>query len=105
MIATLRLFPGISDATVRAFFMPPIRGVVLETFGAGNAPQRGEVMEALKEACDRGVVVVAITQCMKGSVSDAYETGRSLLRAGIVPGGDMTPEVWMFLLFTLRIPD
>jgi 60kDa lysophospholipase len=85
--------------------MPPIRGVVLETFGAGNAPQRGDVMESLKEACDRGVVVVAITQCMKGSVSDAYETGRSLLQAGIVPGGDMTPEVRMFSLFSLRISD
>ena len=81
--------------------MPPIRGVVLETFGAGNAPQRVDVIEAFKEACDRGVVVVAITQCAKGSVSDAYETGRSLLRAGIVPGGDMTPEVCRFLFFSL----
>ena len=62
-------------------------------------------MEALKEAYDRGVVVVAITQCMKGSVSDAYETGRSLLQAGIVPGGDMTPEVCSFSLFSLRIAD
>ncbi len=73
--------------------MAPIKGVVLETFGAGNAPQRADVMEALKEACDRGVVVVAITQCSKGSVSDAYETGRTLLQAGVIPGGDMTPEV------------
>ncbi|KAF8163531.1 L-asparaginase [Crassisporium funariophilum] len=91
-VATLRLFPGISGATIRAFFMPPIRGVVLETFGAGNAPQRSDVMEALKEACDRGVVVVAISQCAKGSVSDAYETGRTLLQVGVVPGSDMTPE-------------
>lgn len=83
--------------------MPPIRGVVLETFGSGNAPQHGVVMDALKQACDRGVVVVAITQCMKGSVSDAYETGRLLLQAGIVPGGDMTPEVRMFSPFSLRI--
>lgn len=75
--------------------MPPIRGVVLETFGAGNAPQRADVMEALKEACDHGVVVVAISQCAKGSVSDAYETGRSLLQAGVVPGSDMTPEVYL----------
>lgn len=73
--------------------MPPIRGVVLETFGAGNAPQRADLMQALKEACDRGVVVVAISQCSKGSVSDAYETGRTLLQAGVVPGSDMTPEV------------
>jgi lysophospholipase len=73
--------------------MPPIRGVVLETFGAGNAPQRADFMLSLKEACERGIVIVAISQCAKGSVSDAYETGRTLLRAGVVPGGDMTPEV------------
>ncbi len=73
--------------------MPSIKGVVLETFGAGNAPQRADLMAALREACDRGVVIVAITQCVKGTVSDAYETGRTLLEAGIIPGGDMTPEV------------
>ncbi|PIL24495.1 transporter [Ganoderma sinense ZZ0214-1] len=91
-VATLRLFPGITGATIRAFVMAPTRGVVLETFGAGNAPQRPDLVAALKDACDNGVVIVAITQCSKGSVSDAYETGRSLLQAGVVPGGDMTPE-------------
>ncbi|KAF5373722.1 hypothetical protein D9758_000729 [Tetrapyrgos nigripes] len=91
-VATLRLFPGITTGTVKAFFVPPMRGVVLETFGSGNAPQRADLMKALKDACDRGVVVVAITQCTRGSVSDAYETGRTLLKAGVVPGGDMTPE-------------
>lgn len=73
--------------------MPPIRGVVLETFGAGNAPQRADLMQALRQACDRGIVVVAISQCAKGSVSDAYETGRTLMQAGVVSGSDMTPEV------------
>lgn len=73
--------------------MPPTQGVVLETFGAGNAPQRADLMAALKEACDRGVVIVAISQCAKGSVSAAYETGRNLLSVGVVSGGDMTPEV------------
>ena len=97
--ATLRLFPGITGATIRAFLMPPTRGVVLETFGAGNAPQRADLVEALKEACDNGVIIVAITQCSKGSVSDAYETGRSLLQAGVVPGGDMTPEVRPFAAY------
>ncbi|KAF9500541.1 L-asparaginase [Pleurotus eryngii] len=91
-VATLRLFPGITAATVRAFLMPPVRGVVLETFGAGNAPQRSDLMLALKEACDRGIIVVAISQCSKGSISDAYETGRTLMQAGVVSGGDMTPE-------------
>ncbi|KAI0950084.1 hypothetical protein AcW1_006090 [Taiwanofungus camphoratus] len=92
-VATLRLFPGITATTIKAFLALPTRGVVLETFGAGNAPQRSDLVGALKEACDRGVVIVSISQCAKGSVSDAYETGRSLLMAGIVSGGDMTPEV------------
>ncbi|KAJ7085823.1 L-asparaginase [Mycena belliarum] len=91
-VATLRLFPGIATATVRAFLSPPIRGVVLETFGSGNAPQREDLIFAFKEACDRGVVVVAISQCMKGSVSDAYEASRELAAVGVVPGSDMTPE-------------
>jgi lysophospholipase len=90
---TLRLFPGITASTVRAFLAPPIQGLVLETFGAGNAPQRKDLKEVLKEACDRGVIVVAISQCSKGSVSAAYETGRALQLVGVLPGGDMTPEV------------
>lgn len=61
--------------------------------GAGNAPQRPELTGALREACERGVVIVAISQCTKGAVSDAYEAGRKLLQAGVIPGGDMTPEV------------
>ena len=73
--------------------MPPTRGVVLETFGAGNAPQRADLMDTLKDACDRGVVIVAISQCSKGSVSPEYETGIGLLNVGVVSGGDMTPEV------------
>lgn len=73
--------------------MPPVRGVVLETFGGGNAPQRSDLMLALREACDRGVIIVAISQCSKGSISDAYETGRTLMQVGVVSGGDMTPEV------------
>ncbi|KAI0078202.1 asparaginase-domain-containing protein [Panus rudis PR-1116 ss-1] len=91
-VATLRLFPGITAATVRAFLIPPTKGVVLETFGAGNAPQRADLMAELKSACERGVVIVAISQCAKGSVSAVYETGRSLLEVGVVSGGDMTPE-------------
>ncbi|KAF5315726.1 hypothetical protein D9611_004867 [Ephemerocybe angulata] len=91
-VATLRLFPGISGPIIKAFCLPPVQGVVLETFGAGNAPQHPDVLDALKEVCQRGVVVVAISQCMKGSVSDDYETGRTLLQAGVVPGIDMTPE-------------
>jgi 60kDa lysophospholipase len=100
--ATLRLFPGITPATVKAFFLPPIRGVVLEAFGSGNAPSRSDLLNIIKEACDRGVLVVAISQCTRGSVSDAYESGRTLQQAGVVPGCDMTTEVFL-LVFSMFI--
>ncbi|KAJ2557842.1 hypothetical protein EV175_001106, partial [Coemansia sp. RSA 1933] len=92
-VATLRLFPGISPAAVRAFLAPPIQGIVLETFGAGNAPDaRPEILEALTEASDRGMVIVNVTQCQRGNVSDLYATARGLTKAKVVPGRDMTSE-------------
>lgn len=91
-VGSLRLFPGINDSTIRAFLAPPLQGVVLETFGAGNAPARPTLLAALKEASDRGVVIVNCTQCRKGLVTDAYATGKQLADVGVVPGADMTPE-------------
>ncbi|CAO3657569.1 unnamed protein product [Mucor hiemalis] len=91
-VGSLRLFPGINDTTIRAFLAPPLQGVVLETFGAGNAPARPALLAALKEASDRGVVIVNCTQCRKGLVTDAYATGKQLSAIGVVPGADMTPE-------------
>ncbi|KAI8378619.1 asparaginase-domain-containing protein [Blakeslea trispora] len=91
-VGSLRLFPGINDSTIRAFLAPPLQGVVLETFGAGNAPCRPALLAALKEATERGVVIVNCTQCRKGLVTDAYATGKQLSAIGVVPGADMTPE-------------
>ncbi|KAI9136797.1 asparaginase-domain-containing protein [Paraphysoderma sedebokerense] len=92
-VATLRIFPGITLSTVRAFLAAPIQGVVLETYGAGNAPHsRKDIIDALKEASDRGVVVVNVSQCKRGVVTDLYATGKALVQIGIVPGYDMTPE-------------
>lgn len=92
-VAVLRIFPSISPASVRAFLQPPLQGIVLETFGAGNAPKKPQLLQAFKEASDRGVVIVNVTQCTKGTVSsDIYETGRALVANGIVGGRDMTTE-------------
>ncbi|KAF9913332.1 hypothetical protein EC991_000094 [Linnemannia zychae] len=92
-VASLRLFPGITETTIKTFLAPPIQGVVLETYGAGNAPStRADLIAALKEACDRGVVIVNCTQCKRGLVTDAYQTGKVLYNAGVIPGNDMTPE-------------
>ncbi|KAJ2089939.1 hypothetical protein IW138_003069 [Coemansia sp. RSA 986] len=92
-VATLRLFPGISPAAVRAFLAPPIQGIVLETFGAGNAPDsRPEILEALAKASERGMVIVNVTQCQRGNVSDLYTSARGLTKAKVVSGRDMTSE-------------
>ncbi|KAG8698911.1 hypothetical protein FRC08_005630, partial [Ceratobasidium sp. 394] len=105
-VATLRLFPGITAPIIRAFLAPPLQGVVLETFGSGNAPQNPELLEALREACARDVIIVAISQCAKGSVSEAYDTARTLVKCGVVPGGDMTPECALAkLAYLLSKPD
>ena len=92
-VATLRLFPGIRAELVANFLAPPIRGLVLETFGAGNAPDnRPDLLRALREASERGVVIVNTTQCHRGNVQANYAAGTALLEAGVVSGADMTPE-------------
>ncbi|KIY43530.1 L-asparaginase [Fistulina hepatica ATCC 64428] len=105
-IVTLRMFPGIPASAIKAFCTPPVRGVILETFGAGNSPSRPDLLAVLQEACDNGVVVVAISQCTKGSVSAAYETGQALMNVGVVPGYDMSPECALTKLsYLLSKPD
>ncbi|KAM8916607.1 60 kDa lysophospholipase isoform 2-T2 [Spinachia spinachia] len=92
-VGLLRLFPGITAATVRAFLQPPMEGVVLETYGSGNAPDnRPDLLEELKKATDSGVILMNCTQCLRGTVSTSYATGKVLMDAGLVAGGDMTPE-------------
>ncbi|XP_069571043.1 60 kDa lysophospholipase [Brachyistius frenatus] len=92
-VGLLRLFPGITAATVKAFLQLPMEGVVLETYGSGNAPNnRADLLDELKKAIDAGVIIVNCTQCLRGTVSPAYATGMVLLDAGLIAGGDMTPE-------------
>ncbi|PNF24025.1 L-asparaginase [Cryptotermes secundus] len=92
-VGLLRLFPNITIQAVRAFFQPPIEGVVLQTYGAGNIPSnRIDLMEELKAASRRGILIINCTQCIEGSVCSTYETGMILAQAGIIPGVDMTPE-------------
>lgn len=92
-VGLLRLFPGITAATVRAFLQPPMEGVVLETYGSGNAPDnRPDLLEELKKATDSGVILMNCTQCLRGTVSASYATGKVLTDAGLIAGGDMTPE-------------
>jgi L-asparaginase len=93
-VAAVRLFPGISGRFLARVLDQPLRGAVLETFGAGNAPARDdELLEVLRAASDRGLVLVNCTQCLRGAVDmDGYATGRALAEAGVVSGADMTVE-------------
>ncbi|XP_063058373.1 60 kDa lysophospholipase-like [Engraulis encrasicolus] len=97
-VGVLRLFPGITAETVRAFLQPPMKGIVLETFGAGNAPTTPDgpdstnILAELKKATDRGVIIINCTQCLRGSVVMTYATGKALRDAGLISGSDMTPE-------------
>ncbi|KAL9952035.1 hypothetical protein ACROYT_G039235 [Oculina patagonica] len=92
-IGLLRLFPGITAETVRAFLKPPMLGVVLQTYGSGNAPNnRDDLITEIKKATRHGVLIINCTQCLHGPVVDQYATGKVLLDAGVIPGSDMTPE-------------
>ncbi|VDN10882.1 unnamed protein product [Dibothriocephalus latus] len=93
-VAILRLFPSISAETVRAFFQPPVEGVILQTYGAGNVPSNNEeLIEILREASlDRKILILNTTQCWRGTVLGVYATGAILNTVGVVSGCDMTPE-------------
>lgn len=93
-IAILKLFPGITEHTVNAILnISGLKAVVLETFGAGNAPRRLWFYDALKEATERGILIVNKTQCSTGSVEmGRYETSLNLVNAGVISAYDCTTE-------------
>jgi len=92
-IASLRLFPGITLEILKNVLTEPLQGLIVETYGTGNAPDnRPDLLEEFKKASDRGVVIVNCTQCLHGTVSGAYAGGKALAEAGVISGGDMTPE-------------
>jgi L-asparaginase len=87
------MYPGISHEVIRNTLRQPVNAMILLTFGVGNAPQNPELLAHLKEASERGVIVVNLTQCLAGKVNmGGYATGCALADAGVISGFDMTPE-------------
>ncbi len=102
-VASVRLFPGFSASIVVNICQPPLQGLVIEAYGAGNGPSDDrDFLAAIEAATAAGVVVVIVTQCVRGSVQPgAYATGSALIRAGAVPGFDMTCEAALTKLAVL----
>jgi len=102
-VAILKLFPGIQQPVVRALLHTRgLRGVVLETFGAGNAPTDKWLYRELKSAVDKGIIIVNKTQCNTGSVEmGLYAVSLNLMKAGVLSGYDITTEALLTKMMLL----
>jgi len=102
-IVILSLFPGLQQSAVEEVLKSnAVKGVIFRTFGSGNAPQNGWLVNSLANAVKAGKIIVNITQCATGSVEmERYETGRQLLQAGVISGHDSTVEAALTKLMFL----
>ena len=93
-VAILKIFPGINQHVLDAFFaIPNLKGIVLETYGSGNAPTENWFVSTLRKAIDNNIHVINVTQCSGGSVSMGnYETSTQLKNIGVISGKDITTE-------------
>lgn len=102
-VAAVRLFPGIESSVIENLCRPPLQGLVIEAYGAGNGPAAdARFLTAIEAGTAAGVVIVVVTQCLRGAVDPgAYATGSALLDAGAVPGFDLTTEAALTKLAVL----
>lgn len=93
-IALIKLFPGISKEAISSIVgNKTIKGVLLETYGAGNAPTEKWFTDLIGSAIENGIIIVNVTQCPKGRVEmGRYETSSHLKKLGVISGNDITTE-------------
>ena len=93
-VMVFSLFPGIQKDMVKHMLSyPNLRGIIMRTFGSGNAPQQQWLLDILSEATSRGIIIVNISQCESGTVEmGRYDTGYFLQQAGVISGYDSTVE-------------
>lgn len=93
-VVIIKMFPGINENVLSAILnIENLKGIVLETYGSGNAPTDDWFILAIKKAIDKGLYVINVTQCSGGSVSmGQYETSTTLKNIGVISGKDATTE-------------
>ena len=93
-VVVIKMFPGINESVLHAILsIPNLKGIILETYGSGNAPTEDWFIQILKKAIKSGLYIVNVTQCSGGSVSmGQYETSTQLKKIGIISGKDITTE-------------
>ena len=102
-VSILKIHPGITPQIVRTILCSnDTRAVIIETYGAGNAPSKEWFLDIVREASESGKIILDVTQCLAGSVNmDIYATGKCLKEAGVVNGYDSTTESALGKLFYL----
>lgn len=92
-IGVVSLYPGISHLVIKNILAQPVNALIIQSYGVGNAPENKALLEEIKNANNRGILVVNRTQCHRGSVDmDGYATGKALQSAGVLSAYDMTLE-------------
>jgi L-asparaginase len=92
-VLVLKLFPSMKKEYITKVLDLPYKGIILETFGAGNATTADWFLRAIQTAIDNGKLILNVSQCLSGSVSQGlYETSSKLEELGVIGGKDMTTE-------------
>lgn len=95
-IGILTMTPGLPISVIKSY--AKMDGIVLQSFGAGNVPQREDILKVFKTATKSGCIIVNVTQCKAGAVNGDYECGRQLMDCGVISGFDMVKLITCQLL-------
>lgn len=93
-VGILKIFPGISREWLHScLHTPDLKGIIMESYGSGNAPTSKWFLEELQDAINRNIIILNVTQCQAGTVEPGkYETNRHIHEMGVINGRDITTE-------------